>query len=81
MSEPRSITVIDGTYAEALAKVREMPGWKTPPLRVHTRRTRIIAMPERITGKNGDRIFGAERIHPRTDGWRLRRTFAKVRRD
>lgn len=38
--------------------------------KVKTRRVRVIAMPERITSKNGNRDYGRERKHPKTIGWR-----------
>ena len=45
--------------------------------RVRTRRVRIIKLPERITAKNGNRLFGVEAKHPKTIGWRTKTMIQK----
>lgn len=48
--------------------------------RPHTKRVRIILMPERVSGKSGNRDYGKERLHPITTGWRSKPNRAEAER-
>lgn len=72
MGQKKTLVVEGGSWVDALHEAA-LTGLTI--LRVRTRRTRIISQPERVTGKSGDRIFGAERLRPKTTGWRVRRVF------
>lgn len=73
------VTEPDFDTATALAVEQARPAGQEGSLvglvRVRTRRTRTFAMPERLTAKNGNRLFGAERKHPVVSGHRVVREF------
>lgn len=71
--------VIDGhenEYTTALVNAFNSVPDTARFVRVRSERVRVIKQPERLTaGNSGNRDFGRELKHPRTDHLRLRRTF------
>ena len=68
----------DISFEDALKAARAAGGNHRKLHKVRTKTTRILAMPEKVTGRQGDRIFGAERLRPVTAGHRFIRTFVFV---
>jgi hypothetical protein len=72
-----SQNVDDNDYAKALKQATERAGkaGAMKYVRVRTKKVRNIALPEKVTAKAGDRVYGAERLRPVTNGHNIVRTF------